>query len=89
MLGIEVAGLSDFTCRTHEIAFGEQVARAHTQLAAYHFLVEAVVTVDYDIVDTRLRTFDYTHLERDAVADYIALDRHEVVEQIAAVHIEV
>ncbi len=84
-----MSGLGDFACRAHEVGLAEEVARTHTELTADDFLVEAVVAVDDDVVDTCLRAFDHAHLKRDGVARYFTLDGHEVVEEVTLVHVEV
>ena len=81
--------LGDFTCRAHKCLLVEQFTGAHTQLAAHHLLIEAVVTVDYHLVDTRLRTLDDVHFEVDRVGVNVLLNRHEVEEEVAIVHVEV
>ena len=78
-----------FACGAHQVAFGEKLARAHAQLAAYHFLVELVVAVDHHFVHAGLRTLDHTHLQGDRVALYFLLDRDKLEEQVAVVEVEV
>ena len=84
-----MAGLRDFTQRTHKIVLAEKLAGFHSQLTADHLLVKAVVTGDYHVVDPRLRAFYYPHFEVDGVAAHVTLDRHELEEQITVVHVEV
>ena len=86
-LGVEVAGLRDFTGRTHKVVLAEQLPRTHAQLAAYHLLIEAVVTVDYHLVDTGLRSLEHAQLEVYRVAVHILFDRYELIEQITVVEI--
>ncbi len=82
-----MTGLRDFTCRTHEVAFGEQFTGLHTELTTNHLLIEAVVTIDDYIVDTRLWAFEYTHFKVDGVTTHVFLNRHKVEEEVTFVHI--
>ncbi len=89
VLGIEMSGLSDFAQRTYKVALAEQFARFYTELAADNLFVKSVVAVDGHIVDSGLRTFHHTHFQRYAVAGNFAFDRHEVIEQVTVVHVQV
>ena len=89
LFGVEVSRLGNLTRRTHEVVLGEEVAGAHTQLAAHDFLIETVVTVDNHLVDASLLAFIHAHLQIDAVALDLALDGDELVEEVSVVEIEV
>ena len=84
-----MAALGYLAVGAHEVALREEFAGAHAQLAADNLFVKAVVTVDDHVVDTCLGAFRYSHLEVDRVADDVALDGLEVIEEIAAVHVVV
>ena len=89
VLRVEVSCLGNLAGGAHKVFLREEFARAHTQLAAYYLLIQAVVAVDHDVVDASLRTLDHPHLERNAVALDFRLDRHELEEEVSVVHIQV
>ena len=89
LLGVEMARLGDFAHRAHEVLLGEQVTGAHTQLATYHLLIQAVITVDDHLVDAGLLALIHAHLQRDAVTLDFALNRDEVIEEVTVVEIEI
>jgi len=88
VLGVEVSSGCDLACGTHQVGLAEQVARTDAQLAADHLLVQLVVAVDHDAVDTRLRTLYDAHLQRDGVSVDALLDGDEVEEQVSVVCVE-
>ena len=50
-------------------------------------LIQTVVTIDDDLIDTGLRTFEQTYLQIDGVVQHIALDRNQLEEKVSSVHI--
>ena len=86
-LRIEMPSLSYFTSRTHQVRFTEQLSRFRTQLPTYNMLIQTVVTIDDNLVDTGLRTFEQTNLQIDGVVQHIALDRNQLEEKVSSVHI--
>ncbi len=75
--------------RTYKVALIEKFARPHSQLTAYHLLIQTVVTVDYNIVDTGLRTFHNPHLQGYRITVYILFYRYQLEEKITVVHIQI
>ena len=84
-----MTGLGNLTHRAHEVFLGEQVTGAHAQLAAYDLLIQAVVTVDDDLVDAGLLAFKHAHLQRDAVALDFPFNGDKVIEEVTIVEVEV
>ena len=82
-----MAGLGDFTSRTHKVALAEEFAWLDTELTADHLFIEAVVTVDDYVVDSGLRAFYNAHFEVDGVAAHVLFHRHYVKEEITVVHV--
>ena len=74
---------------THQVFAAEQLSRASTQLAAYHILVQTVVTADADFVDGGLVALEYAHLQVYRVAHDVHFHRVEGVEQVAVVVVQV
>ena len=82
-----MTGLCDFTRRTHQVFLIEQLTGLDIKLTTDHLFIQTVVTVDNDIVDSSLRTFGYSHFKINRVAVDILLNRCEIEEKIAVVHI--
>ena len=89
LLGIEESHRGQLTCRTHEGFLREEVSRLGTKLTAHHILIEAVVTIDANMAQMSLWSFQHTHLQVDRVADDILLSGVDGREDVTIVVVEV
>ena len=88
-LGIEMTCLGYFTIGTHEVVLGEKLTGLHAKFTADHLFIQAVVTVYDNIIDTRLRTFDHSHLKVDGIAFDVSFDGNELIEEIALIEVSI
>ena len=65
LLRVEVSGLSNLTCRTHQVFLAEQLTWTHTQLTAHYLLIQAVITINHNLVDACLLALIDSHLKVD------------------------
>ena len=73
-LRVEVTCGGQFAGCTHKRLLREEVTGLRGQLATDNILVEAVVTVDADVVEVSLLVLDDTDFEVDGVADNVDID---------------
>ena len=89
LLRVKESHRRNLSRRTHQGVFREQVAGLCAQLAAHHFLVEAVVAEYAHAADVGLLPLGYPHLKVDGVAHHVDLGRRELIEKVAVVPIVV
>ena len=83
--GVKVSHLLDFTQRTHQVFFAEQLSRTDTKFTTDYIFIQTVVTADVDLIDSSLTAFIDSHFQVDRVAYNVHFYRIEVVEQITVV----
>ena len=88
-LGIEVSHLGDLAVGTLHVLLAEQCSGLGPQFAPDDIIIEAVIAVDYHLVDRRLLSLVDTHLKVDRVALDVDLHRVKRVKQITVVVVKV
>ena len=82
---VKVSHLLNFTQRTHQVFFAEQLSRTNTKFPANNVFIQTVITTDLDLIDSSLTAFIDSHFEVDRVAYDIYFYRVEVIEQVTVV----
>ena len=86
---IEVPHRSDFTIRTFQSLFAEQVAGFGTQFPTHHALVHTVVTADGNMTYRSLRSLGNTEFQVNRVAVDIHFHRIQPIEHISVIIIKI
>ena len=84
-----MAGLSNLTSRANQVFLAEELAWTHTQLTANNLLIEAIVTINHNLIDACLLALINSHLQIDRIALDVSLGGNKLEEEVTIVHIHI